>query len=185
MNFLLPGCVLEDVDQPSTHDAEFVRALYARYGRSVLGRVLRLANGDYQRAEDIVQETFLRAWQHRDSLDADRAGPWLNTVAHNLAVSAYRRAQARPPEAQLPEDGLPDGSEAELDRMLERWQLADAMRELRPEHREALIEVYYLRRTVAETAERLGVPPGTVKSRCYYGLRALRNVLEEKGVASP
>lgn len=185
MNFRPPWCVLEGVDQPSTHDAEFVRALYARYGRSVLGRVLRLANGDYQRAEDIVQETFLRAWQHRDSLDADRAGPWLHTVAHNLVVSAYRRAQARPPEAELPEDGLPDGSEAELDRMLERWQLADAMRELRPEHREALIEVYYLRRTVAETAEHLGVPQGTVKSRCYYGLRALRNVLEEKGVASP
>jgi RNA polymerase sigma-70 factor (ECF subfamily) len=173
------------VDQPSTRDTEFVRALYARYGRSVLGRALRLVNGDYQRAEDIVQETFLRAWQHQDSLDADRAGPWLHTVAHNLAVSAHRKVQARPPEAPLPDDGLPDGSEADLDRMLERWQLVEAMRGLRPEHREVLIEVYYLRRTVAETAEHLGVPQGTVKSRCYYGLRALRNVLEEKGVTSP
>lgn len=175
------------MDHSQARDSEFVRSLYSRYGRSVLGRVLGLVHGDYQRAEDIVQETFLRAWQHQDSLDPDRAAPWLHTVAHNLVVSAYRRSAARPPESPLPEGELPlaGGGEAELDRMLERWQLVEAMRGLRPEHREVLIEVYYLRRTVAETAERLGVPPGTVKSRCYYGLRALRGVLEEKGVTSP
>jgi RNA polymerase sigma-70 factor (ECF subfamily) len=176
------------VDHAPTPDAAFVSALYARYGRSVLGHVLRLVHGDYQRAEDLTQETFLKAWQHRDSLDLDRAAPWLHTVAHNLVVSAYRKAKARPAEAPLPEDdrgGLEDlGGEAELDRMLERWQLLEAMRGLRTEHREVLIEVYYLRRTVAETAEHLGIPVGTVKSRCYYGLRALRNVLEERGVTS-
>jgi RNA polymerase sigma-70 factor (ECF subfamily) len=176
------------VDHASTSDAAFVSALYARYGRSVLGHVLRLVHGDYQRAEDLTQETFLRAWQHRDALDLDRAGPWLHTVAHNLVVSAYRRARARPTETPLPDDdrsGPEDlGGEAELDRMLERWQLLEAMRGLRPEHRTALIEVYYLRRTVAEAAEHLGIPPGTVKSRCFYGLRALRNVLEERGVTS-
>lgn len=179
------------MDSAPTSDAAFVASLYARHGRSVLSHVLRLVGGDYQRAEDLTQETFLRAWQHREALDVERAGPWLHTVAHNLTVSAFRRARARPAEAPLPEDdrgGLGDGlagdGEAELDRMLERWQLLEAMRGLRAEHREVLIEVYYLRRTVAETAEHLGIPPGTVKSRCYYGLRALRNVLEERGVTS-
>ncbi|MEY9877191.1 RNA polymerase sigma-70 factor (ECF subfamily) [Streptacidiphilus sp. MAP12-33] len=176
------------MDSAPTPDSAFLAALYARYGRSVLGHVLRLVHGDYQRAEDLTQETFLRAWQHRDALDLDRAAPWLHTVAHNLTVSAFRRARARPAEAPLPDDdgaGLTDpGGEAELDRMLERWQLLDAMRGLRAEQREVLIEVYYLRRSVQETAEHLGIPPGTVKSRCYYGLRALRNVLEERGVTS-
>ncbi|MEZ0090600.1 sigma-70 family RNA polymerase sigma factor [Streptacidiphilus sp. EB129] len=177
------------MDHSTARDSEFVRSLYSRYGRSVLGRVLGLVHGDYQRAEDIVQETLLRAWQHQESLDLDRAGPWLHTVAHNLVVSAYRRAQARPPETALPQDeagrwARDQDGEQELDRMLERWQMLDAMRGLRPEHQAVLIEVYYLRRTVAETAEHLGVPLGTVKSRCYYGLRALRNVLEERGVTS-
>jgi RNA polymerase sigma-70 factor (ECF subfamily) len=176
------------VDHSQARDSEFVRSLYSRYGRSVLGRVLGLVHGDYQRAEDIVQETFLRAWQHQDSLDPDRAGPWLQTVAHNLVVSAYRKTKARPAESPLPDDeggewAKGDG-DLELDRMLERWQMLEAMRGLRAEHRAVLIEVYYLRRTVAETAEHLGVPVGTVKSRCYYGLRALRNVLEERGVTS-
>jgi RNA polymerase sigma-70 factor (ECF subfamily) len=178
------------VDHSTARDSEFVRSLYSRYGRSVLGRVLGLVHGDYQRAEDIVQETFLRAWQHQESLDLDRAGPWLHTVAHNLVVSAYRKVKARPAEAPLPEDDSGrwaedgDGGDQVLDRMLERWQMLEAMQGLRPEHRAVLIEVYYLRRTVAETAEHLGVPLGTVKSRCYYGLRALRNVLEERGVTS-
>jgi RNA polymerase sigma-70 factor (ECF subfamily) len=165
----------------------FLCALYAQHGRALLGYVRRRVGGDHQRAEDIVQETFLRAWQHREAVDSDRAGPWLHTVAHNLVVSSYRRAGARPPETPLGEDeppGLPGSGEDELDRMLESWQLAEALRGLRQEHREALIHVYYLRRTVAETAQELGIPSGTVKSRCYYGLRALRNILEESGVTS-
>ncbi|AXI79526.1 sigma-70 family RNA polymerase sigma factor [Peterkaempfera bronchialis] len=166
-------------------DSEWVRALYARYGRSVLGHVLRLLHGDYQRAEDLVQETFLRAWQHRATLDPERAGPWLHTVAHNLVVSAFRRTQARPQESPLGEEEPPGRGEDELDRMLESWQMAEALRGLRPDHRAVLIQVYYLRRTVAEAAQHLGIPAGTVKSRCYYALRALRNVLEERGVTAP
>lgn len=174
---------------PGPSGQTFLAALYARHGSALIGHVLRLCGGDYQRAEDIVQETFLRAWQHRETLDQERAGPWLHTVAHNLVISTYRRTRARPAETPLGEDEpaappAAEGSEEELDRMLESWQMAEALRGLSPEHREALIHVYYLRRTVAETAEELGVPVGTVKSRCYYGLRALRGVLEEKGVTS-
>lgn len=166
------------------HGTDFLRTLYAEQGASVLRYVLRLVHGDYQRAEDIVQETFLRAWQHRESLDRERAAPWLHTVAHNLVVSAYRREKARPPEAPLGDTDPAGGGEEDLDRLLESWQMAEALRELRPDHRAALIQVYYLRRTVAEAAAQLGVPEGTVKSRCFYGLRALRNVLEERGVTS-
>ncbi|MCL2554255.1 MAG: sigma-70 family RNA polymerase sigma factor [Actinomycetia bacterium] len=165
-------------------DGEFLRALYALHGPSLLGQVLRLCGGDYQRAEDIVQETFLRAWQHRDALVPETAAPWLHTVAHHLVVSAHRRRAARPQEAPLGDTEPPSGDDA-LDRALESWHMADALRGLSPEHRAVLVQVYYLRRTVAEAAEQLGIPQGTVKSRCYYALRALRSVLEERGVTAP
>lgn len=162
---------------------DFLIAVYARYGSPLHGHVLRLI-GDQQRAEDIVQETFLRAWLHRETLDSERCWPWLRVVARNLAVSAHRRNASRPKEAPLgDQDPAPPSGESDVfDRLLERWQMAEAMRGLRPGHRAVLVEVYYFRRTVAEAAEHLGIPPGTVKSRCYYALRALRNVLEEQGV---
>jgi RNA polymerase sigma-70 factor, ECF subfamily len=165
-------------------DSEFLRALYAQHGPALLRQLLRLCGGDWQRAEDIAQETFLRAWQHRDELEPRTAAPWLHTVAHNLVVSAYRRRSARPRETPLG-DTEPLCEDDELDRALDTWHMADALRGLTPEHREVLVQVYYLRRTVAEAAAQLGIPPGTVKSRCYYALRALRSVLEERGVTAP
>ena len=59
--------------------------------------------------------------------------------------------------------------------------MADALAALSPEHREVLVEIYYRGRSVAEAAETIGVPPGTVKSRTYYALRSLRLRLEERG----
>lgn len=185
--------VLGYVDQSPVRDTEpgtrpgtdFLIAVYSRYGSPLHGHVLRLV-GDQQRAEDIVQETFLRAWLHRDTLDPERAWPWLRTVARNLTVSAHRRTAARPKEAPLGEEESPVADESDVfDRLLERWQMVDALRGLRPEHRAVLVEVYYFRRTVAEAASVLGIPVGTVKSRCYYALRALRNMLEEQGVTGP
>lgn len=161
----------------------FLVAVYAWYGSPLHGHVLRLV-GDRQRAEDIVQETFLRAWLHRETLAPDRCWPWLRVVARNLAVAARRRAAARP-EEELSGEYEPSGSAVGgdvFDRLLERWQMADALGGLRPEHRAVLVEVHYFRRTAAEAAEHLGIPVGTVKSRCYYALRSLRDVLEEQGV---
>ncbi|MGD1223494.1 MULTISPECIES: sigma-70 family RNA polymerase sigma factor [Streptomyces] len=165
--------------------SEFLRALYARQGPPLFRHVLRLLNGDHQRAEDIVQETFLRAWQHREELTAESAAPWLHTVAHHLVVSAYRRRAARPQESLLGDELPTDEGQDDIERALESWHMIDALRALSPEHRAVLVHVYYLRRSVAEAAEHLGVPRGTVKSRCYYALRALRAVLEERGVTAP
>lgn len=188
MNHPAPGRVPDVVEhvfgQRDRPGGELLRALYAQHGRSLLGHVARLCGGDLQRAEDIVQETFLRAWQHREQLAVEAAAPWLHTVAHNLAVSAFRRRSARPPETPLGDEDPPCETD-ELDRALESWQMAAALRGLSPEHRAVLVQVYYLRRTVAEAAAVLGVPQGTVKSRCYYALRALRNALDEQGVTAP
>jgi RNA polymerase sigma-70 factor (ECF subfamily) len=159
-----------------------LRALYAEHGGPLLGYVLRLTEGDRHQAEDVVQETLLRAWRHPDALDGRPIRPWLFTVARNLVVDAHRARQARPPEAG--EAGLAAvPATDEIGRALESWTFAEALSDLSPEHRSVLIETYYRGKSVAEAAASLGVPPGTVKSRSYYALRALKLALEERGLA--
>jgi RNA polymerase sigma-70 factor, ECF subfamily len=164
-----------------TDDAA-LRAMYDRYRGPLLGYVLRSV-GDYQRAEDIVQETMTRAWQHADTLTPEYAGPWLFTVARNLVVSRFRRRGARPTEVPIGERDFPSTGD-ELERVLQSWQVATALRGLSEDHRRVVVELFYHRRTVSEAAAVLGVPAGTVKSRSYYALRALRIALEEQGVVS-
>lgn len=163
-------------------DEMLVRALYAEHAGPLLRYALHLTSGDRQRAEDIVQETLLRAWMHPDAIAERPARPWLFAVARNLAVDAYRARRARPHE--VGEDALelaavPDDAE----RALESWAVADAVRALRPEHRRVLLETYYRGKSVAEAAAAIGVPAGTVKSRTFYALRALKLALEERGLA--
>lgn len=137
---------------------------------------------DPQAAEEIVQDTLVRAWRARDRYDADR-GPvaaWLFAIARNLVIDHVRRLDARPDAAPLPAVLIEPVDD--IDRMLETWQVADALAGLSAAHREAILACHYRGHTVNEAASRLGVPPGTVKSRLYYGLRALRLRLEEMGV---
>ena len=166
--------------EPASDEA-LVRALYAEHAAPLLRYALRLTDGDRQRAEDIVQETLLRAWLHPEAIAARPARPWLFAVARNLAVDAHRARKARPPEvADSALEILPVPDEA--DRVLESWAVAEALGELRPEHRRVLVETYYLGRSVAEASVVLGIPAGTVKSRTFYALRALKLALEERGL---
>jgi RNA polymerase sigma-70 factor (ECF subfamily) len=106
-------------------------------------------------------------------------------VARNIAISAYhRRRRARPREVPLDENTLPHADDG-VDRMSDAWLLGTALNSLRPAHRAVITELFYHRRTVAETAELLGIPEGTVRSRCFYGLRALRTALEKQGITRP
>lgn len=163
-------------------DEDLVRVLYDEHAGPLLGYVLRLTRGDRHHAEDVVQETLLRAWRHPEALArAERSvRPWLWTVARNLVIDGERARRARPPEVgQETLEVVP--SDDEVERALDSWEVADALAGLRVEHREVLLQTYYRGRSVAEAAEALGVPEGTVKSRTYYGLRALRLALEERG----
>jgi RNA polymerase sigma-70 factor, ECF subfamily len=159
-----------------------VRSLYAEHAGPLLRYALHLTSGDRQRAEDIVQETLLRAWMHPEAIAERPARPWLFAVARNLAVDAYRAKRARPHEvgeAALELVAAPD----EAERALESWAVADAVKALRPDHRRVLLETYYRGKSVAEAALALGIPAGTVKSRTFYALRALKLALEERGLA--
>jgi RNA polymerase sigma-70 factor (ECF subfamily) len=158
----------------SAEDAA-LRLLYEQHAAPLLAYALRLTGGDRGRSEDIVQETLLRAWRHPEALDPDR-GPvrsWLFTVARNVAVDAHRARRARPTEVGAEALALVPAVD-EIEQALDTWLVSDALATLSPDHRAVLVETYYRGRSVAEAAAVLGVPPGTVKSRTCYALRALR-----------
>jgi RNA polymerase sigma-70 factor (ECF subfamily) len=168
--------------KPERTSEERLRALYAEHAGPLLGYALRLLHGDRPAAEDVVQETLLRAWTHPEAMDPSRGSPrnWLFTVARNLVIDA-----AEVGEARLGEDwaqSLADTGGDPYERSLDAWELAEVVSVLSPEHRAVLVETYYHGASVAQAAKTLGIPPGTVKSRTYYALRALRLACEERGV---
>ncbi|MEV1147279.1 sigma-70 family RNA polymerase sigma factor [Micromonospora sp. NPDC049799] len=168
----------------SSHSDQLIRLLYAEHAGPLLAFVMRLTGGDRQRAEDIVQETLLRAWRNAHRLGAQGQGslrPWLVTVARRIAIDEHRSEQARPAETY--DRDLTAFAEADsTDRVLRTMTVADALRTLSQSHREILVSTYFRGRTVPEAAEELGLPLGTAKSRVYYALRALRTALQERGV---
>jgi RNA polymerase sigma-70 factor (ECF subfamily) len=158
-------------------DAAF-RSLYSEHVPALLRLATALAGGDRGRAEDLVQETMLRAWTHRNNWDIQPRSPraWLMTIARRLAIDAHRARCARPPETELTEHlALAGGPLA--DASIDDVGVRAAIAALPAPQRQVLAEVYYRDRSVAETARILQIPPGTVRSRIFYGLRALRRVL--------
>lgn len=168
-------------------DERLLRALYDQHAEPLLMFVLRLTGGDRQAAEDVVQETLLRAWRNAHKFDVDSAStlrPWLVAVARRIVIDVYRSTKARPAESygdDLDSHPLFVLSD-EVGNVLQRIMIVDALRALTPAHREILVESYFRGRTAQEVANELGLPVGTVKSRLFYALRALRTVLADKGV---
>jgi RNA polymerase sigma-70 factor, ECF subfamily len=156
-----------------------VRSVYLEHGGAVLAYTTRLLGGDRAAAEDVVQEVLLRAWRNPDfTVAAGSTRGWLLTVARNLVIDRHRARGRRPAEvigeAYRPPVGRDIG-----DQVVDAMLITGVIGRLSPEHRQVLVELYYNDRSVAETAEHLGLAPGTVKSRAYYALRALRGMLAE------
>jgi len=162
-------------------DEALIRSLYEEHGRSLLAYASRLT-GDRQAAEDVVQETLLRAWRHASSMVNERGSirGWLLTVARNIITDRIRARAVRPTEvAESPAN--PPIQRDHADSVVNSMVVLDALESLSSEHRDVLVELYYRGRTVSEAAQVLGVPEGTVKSRSYYALRAMRSVIGGKG----
>lgn len=165
-------------------DAALLRALQDEHSEALLAHAVRLAGGDRARAEDLVQETLLRAWRHSEALDVERGAvrSWLFTTARNVAIDAWWRRSARAGEVVTDMNPELPPSADEADRAVEAWTVGEALGRLSAPHREVLVECFYRGRSVAETAALLGVPQGTIRSRAHYGLHSLRMILNEMGV---
>ena len=165
-----------DKPDPTESGDALVRRLYLEHGGLLLGYLTRLT-GDRQQAEDVLQETLIRAWRHRPRTTSEFGSVrgWLITVARNIVTDQARARAARPREVGEPQDRAGGTDPAEV--VTTAVALAGALKTLSTEHRAALVEVYLRGRTMEEAGQMLAVPAGTVKSRVHYALRALRPVL--------
>ena len=165
--------------------AALMQRLHDDHATALWRYCMRLTGHDRARSEDVVQQTFLRAWRHIDELEDPHGSVrgWLFTVARNIVIDEWRSARAH---AEFAVADVPEGAAQDdrTDQLLLSWVVADAITTLSPDHRAVLLECYYRGRSVGEAARVLGVPEGTVKSRTHYALRALRLALEEMGVGA-
>lgn len=162
-------------------DAARLAALYDAHAAPVWRYVVHLT-GDRAGADDVVQETLLRAWRSPRVMAQDpaTARSWMFTVARHLVIDEARSARRRREVgvAEVPEVPASDATDALFEAIL----VEEALATLSAEHRGVVVRAYFRGMSVAEIAAELGIPDGTVKSRMHYGLRALRLALQERGV---
>jgi RNA polymerase sigma-70 factor (ECF subfamily) len=172
------------VTTAGTADAQLLRELHDEHAGALWAFVVGLLDGDRGKAQDVVQETFLRAWRNPRVLDQSggSARGWLFTVARRIVIDEWRAAHRRPELVTAEVPDRPDTAYAtDSDRIVDRQLVLSALRTLTAEHRAVLLECYFRGSSVADAARALGLPEGTVKSRAHYALRALRAAIEDLG----
>ena len=161
-------------------DEDVVAAIYREHG-TALRRFVLGACRDPQLADDVVQETVLRVWQQAPQITGSLRS-YLFRTARNVMIDNYRKAQRRPRETAEREMADPADAAERVDELLNRVLMEEALLRLSAEHRDVLVDLHYHRFTVLEASAHLNIPAGTVKSRAFYAVRALRIILDEMGV---
>ena len=187
----IPGELQSDgeiIRRVQADDLDAFEDFFRRY-RVFIYRTAYGLTGDHGAAEEILQDTFVRAHRHRASLRPDVSPlPWLHRVALNLCYSRLGRQRLNAgPIGEFEEATLRDGA-AGPPEAVEREELRQSVRDgiaaLPPKHRSVVVLYYLHGLTLQETAGVLGIRLGTVKSRLHYALDALRtNLAAESGAA--
>ncbi|MBB2940593.1 RNA polymerase sigma-70 factor (ECF subfamily) [Actinoplanes lutulentus] len=173
-----------DIDQESGDDpAARLRRMFETQSEPLMAYLLKLTLGEHHLAEDLLQETFLRAWRRIADLPGEPASarPWLFTVARRAAIDVLRARRARPTEVELIDSGASRSSVDIAEQVVDAHLISTALPKLTPMHREMIIEVYYRDRDPADIAGQLDIPEGTVKSRTFYAVRRLGRALGVTG----
>lgn len=160
-------------------------AIHAAHARPVLYFLLGLTGGDRHHAEDLLQETMLRAWRHIDAMPTGHAETkrWLFTVARHLSIDSFRRSQKQPQEVQLTDLTDVSSIDETMGAVLAIQAIRRAVQGLTQDQRLLLTELYIRGRTLRQVADRLGVPVGTVKSRAHRAVRELRALAAVAGIS--
>jgi RNA polymerase sigma-70 factor, ECF subfamily len=158
---------------------DVLRQMFDEHGRALLTFATRIT-GNRPAAEDVVQETMLRAWRHIDRLsDGSGARGWLLTVARNAAIDRARTPAVRAEKVTAaPHQPVAQADHAES--VASTVDMLAALRSLSDKHRQILFQLYYNDLTAAEAAAHLGIPVGTAKSRAHHALRSLREILNKQ-----
>ena len=163
-----------------TADEDGLRAAFLSHGAELLGFARRSLNGS-PTAEDVVQETFTRAWRSRRRFDPQLGTlrTWLFAIERRVLLDTVSRQQRQRTDPLEDDDAVAVADR--VDTALLSWQLSVALERLDDQHRLVLAELYFNGRTAREVGVLFGIPEGTVRSRAFYALRTLRAHLEEVG----
>jgi RNA polymerase sigma-70 factor (ECF subfamily) len=159
---------------------------HREYSRRMFARAVRIV-GDPHLAEEAVQEAFVRGWRACATFDPTlgQPGSWLVAITGNVAVDLVRARARRPPVAGSDSAQAPRAvTDARLEQVLLRDELAGALDTIGPDQRAAVVETILRDRSYADVASELGVPAGTVRTRVHYALKRLRAALLDLSVES-
>jgi RNA polymerase sigma-70 factor (sigma-E family) len=151
---------------------------YVRERWAPLLRTATLLTGDRHAAEDLVQETLIRAARHWPRVDAATADAYVRRILYTRSVDAWRWRRHQPDPVEVREDDRAVGADAP-DAVADRLTLADALRRLTPRQRAVLVARFYEDRTEVQTARVLGCSVSTVKSQTRHALERLRVLAPE------
>jgi len=161
-------------------DPDAVRTIYSDYGRLVFAVAWRVL-GERGLAEEVTQQTFVKAWRAAATVDDSRElGPWLSSIARRTAIDVYRREAARPVstlDAIAGDDPALVSGPVSADSLFATWEVRRAVQELPGEEQEVVRLQHFEGLTQTEISERLGVAVGTVKSRSFRAHRRLAAAL--------
>jgi RNA polymerase sigma factor (sigma-70 family) len=167
----------------ATGDPDAAAAFVRRFQSRVYGLAVTIV-GDSQAAEDVAQDTFVRAWRHAGTYDTRRGqvAGWLMTIARNLALDRARLKGSQPVDPDLLASRLESERSGEAvgesTRIADRERLRSLLLELPAHQRRALVLAIYFGRTAKEIGELDGTPVGTVKTRIRDALLKLRSRME-------
>ena len=171
-------------DETGSDDAErFVRRIHAEHVQALFAWAnRRFADG--RDAEEVIAESFVKAWRHSDQFDPDRGSEraWIFGIVRNTAADHYRRTGRHLRLIDSSKADEPIEPISEVEALAEATIVHDALMNLTEHHREVIVEAFFAGKTSTQIADKLHIPAGTVKSRLYYGLRNLRAALEERGI---